>query len=83
MAQATKWLPAILDYTKNVKLSISTSHPKYLSPTLFLLYLFNKFKDLTTTLYAGTYIGIQANGSLEKTPRCEGNAEFLLRGCPF
>ncbi len=27
MAQATKWLPAILDYMKKVKLNISTSRP--------------------------------------------------------
>ena len=29
MAQTTKWLPAILDYMKNMMSSISTSHPNY------------------------------------------------------
>ena len=27
MTQPTKWVPAILDYVKKVKSSISTSHP--------------------------------------------------------
>ena len=49
MAQTTKWLPAILDYTKNVTLSISTSHPTYTPPQegtnsivipIFVLFIF-------------------------------------------
>ncbi len=45
MAQATKWLPAILDYMKKVKLNISTCLASF--PTRTANYLLLNWNNLT------------------------------------
>jgi len=76
MAQPTKWVPAILDYTKKVKSSISMSH-QYPPTSFFFFFLETESEQQKSTSEREVLDTIPSRLTSKKRPNWTGQREVL------